>query len=309
MSRLMTSAAQPLGGDLEGGAGAGGVLEEQVEHALAAQQRHLLDLAVVDAEEGAGGVEDLRQHAARQALDRQQVDQLAVGVELRVALAEHQALICRTLDVEAKRPASSRASASRCVARQRDARRRDGRLDRQLAPATVDQHRQLHAGRPAEVEQLVDHGAHGAAGVQHVVDQHDVPAVDLERQPVASAPAARPREPKSSRCSAHEITPCCRAGQVALQALGQPGAARPDADQHACRGCSSGRTPRSRSRVQRFGVEVQGAHWMLPENTVPAGSRPRPRRHREPGSASAQPQVGQRLGRWCSARPPRAPAA
>jgi hypothetical protein len=42
--------AQALGGDLEGGAGAGAVLEEQVEHALAAQQRHLLDLAVVDAD-------------------------------------------------------------------------------------------------------------------------------------------------------------------------------------------------------------------------------------------------------------------
>ena len=42
---------QALGGDLEGGAGARGVLEEQVEHALAAQQRHFLDLAVVDADE------------------------------------------------------------------------------------------------------------------------------------------------------------------------------------------------------------------------------------------------------------------
>ena len=61
MSRLMTSARQALGGDLEGGAGARAVLEEQVEHALAAQQRHLLDVAVVDAEEGAGGVQDLRQ--------------------------------------------------------------------------------------------------------------------------------------------------------------------------------------------------------------------------------------------------------
>ncbi len=39
---------QALGRDLEGGAGARAVLEEQVEHALAAQQRHLLDLAVVD---------------------------------------------------------------------------------------------------------------------------------------------------------------------------------------------------------------------------------------------------------------------
>jgi len=58
-------------------------------NALAAQQRHLLDVAVVDAEEGAGGVQDLRQHRARQALDGQQVDQLAVPVELGIAARQH----------------------------------------------------------------------------------------------------------------------------------------------------------------------------------------------------------------------------
>jgi len=53
--------------DLEGGAGAGGRLEEQVEHALAAQQRHLLHLALGDAGERFRGVEDLQQDLARQA--------------------------------------------------------------------------------------------------------------------------------------------------------------------------------------------------------------------------------------------------
>ena len=76
---------QALGGDLEGGAGARRVLEEQVEHALAAQQRHLLHFAVADADERCGGVEDVRNDLARQAFDRQQVMQLAVLVELRVA--------------------------------------------------------------------------------------------------------------------------------------------------------------------------------------------------------------------------------
>src|SRR4029077_1550685 len=80
---------QALGGDLEGGAGARRVLEEQVEDALAAQERHLLDLAVVDAEEGAGSVEDVLQDAGRQALDRQQMDQFVVAIELRVAADEH----------------------------------------------------------------------------------------------------------------------------------------------------------------------------------------------------------------------------
>jgi hypothetical protein len=80
---------QPLGRDLEGGAGARAVLEEQVEHALAAQQRHLLDLAVVHADEVGGGVEDVREDVLGQAFDGQQVDQLAVLVELRISFVEH----------------------------------------------------------------------------------------------------------------------------------------------------------------------------------------------------------------------------
>ena len=84
---------QPLGGDLESGAGAGRVLEEQVEHALAPQQRHLLDLAVVDRQKSACGVENLRDDLARQALDRQQMDQFALPVELGVALVQHVRLV------------------------------------------------------------------------------------------------------------------------------------------------------------------------------------------------------------------------
>jgi hypothetical protein len=75
---------QALGGDLEGGAGARRILEEQVEDALAAQQRHFLDLARRHFHKGRGGVENLRQDALRQALDREQVGQFAVLVQLRV---------------------------------------------------------------------------------------------------------------------------------------------------------------------------------------------------------------------------------
>ena len=47
--------------------------------------------------------------------------------------------------------------------------------------AAVDQHGQLHAGRAADVHQRVERGADGAAGEQHVVDEHDRHAVDIER--------------------------------------------------------------------------------------------------------------------------------
>ena len=49
---------EPLGGGLEGDPGAGGVLEEEVDHGAAAQGGELLDLAVPDGRHLLGGVED-----------------------------------------------------------------------------------------------------------------------------------------------------------------------------------------------------------------------------------------------------------
>ena len=77
------------GSDLEGGAGAGGVLEEQVEDASAAQQRHLLDLAVTHTHKTRGGIEHLGQDAGRKTFYGQQMQQFAVFVELGIALVQH----------------------------------------------------------------------------------------------------------------------------------------------------------------------------------------------------------------------------
>ena len=75
---------QPLGGDLEGRARARGVLEEQIEHALAAQEGHFFHVPVGDFQKGGGRVQDVREHLARQAIDRQQVMQFALGAKLRI---------------------------------------------------------------------------------------------------------------------------------------------------------------------------------------------------------------------------------
>ena len=53
-------------------------------------------------------------------------------------------------------------------------------LDRQLAVSAVDQHQQLHAIRAAMVEERIERRARGAAGVEHVIDQHDIAAVHIE---------------------------------------------------------------------------------------------------------------------------------
>ena len=90
--------AQALGGDLKGGAGAGGVFKKQVENAFAAQERDFFDLAVIDRDEVGRGVENVRQGRFGQAFNRQQVDQLAVFVELGVSFIEH---VCSVLKIYA----------------------------------------------------------------------------------------------------------------------------------------------------------------------------------------------------------------
>src|SRR5256714_6706567 len=55
------------------------------------------------------------------------------------------------------------------------------RANRQLPAAAVGEHHQRDAGRPAVVEQLVHRCAHRASGIEHVVDQQELAAVDVER--------------------------------------------------------------------------------------------------------------------------------
>ena len=81
--------AEALGGDLKSGAGAGGVFKKQVENAFPAQQWHFFDLAVIHGDEVGSCIQYMRQGRFGQAFNRQQVDQLAVFVELGVSFIEH----------------------------------------------------------------------------------------------------------------------------------------------------------------------------------------------------------------------------
>ena len=54
------------------------------------------------------------------------------------------------------------------------------RFDGHFAMAAIDEHAKGNALRSAEVEQAVHGGANGAAGVEHVVDEDEVHAVDVE---------------------------------------------------------------------------------------------------------------------------------
>ena len=115
--------------------------------------------------------------------------------------------------------------------------------DGQLAVAPVDQHRELDAARPAEVEERVDGRADGAPGVEHVVDEHDGGVVEAERQLGAAhlgllAGGQHPRFAAHGHVVAVEADVQCaqrhvataELGQQVAQPLGQHGAARVDAD-------------------------------------------------------------------------------
>ncbi len=76
---------QALGGDFERRARARRILEKQVEHGLAAQQRDLFHFALGNRHERIRGIENVADYLLGQALQRQQVRELAVDVELGIA--------------------------------------------------------------------------------------------------------------------------------------------------------------------------------------------------------------------------------
>src|SRR5438552_15470498 len=126
--------------------------------------------------------------------------------------------------------------------------------DRQLPFAAVDQRRQLDfAGAPI-VEQLVHGGAHGAPGVENIVDHDDMPAVDVERDlrrlhrvvesgGVEIVAIERDVEHPHRR----------RELQFPVQALGEPGAARAYADEPGGLGDAGAQLARE-LLAQRFSV-------------------------------------------------------
>src|SRR4051812_30155957 len=54
------------------------------------------------------------------------------------------------------------------------------RADRQLPAAAIGQHYKRDARRPAVVEELVHRRAHGAPGIEHIVDQQELAAIDVK---------------------------------------------------------------------------------------------------------------------------------
>src|SRR5208282_1563887 len=120
----------------------------------------------------------------------------------------------------------------RQVAGDRKPRADVGCLDRQLATAAVDEHRQLDCLRPPVVEQFVDGGAHRATGVEDVVDQDDAAAGDFERKRGRLEFRAQPLLRVVVAVERHvDVADRVLAVEHTGQAFGEPCAAGVDADQ------------------------------------------------------------------------------
>src|SRR6266436_2436493 len=103
--------------------------------------------------------------------------------------------------------------------------------DRQLPAAAVGEDHQRNARRAAVVEQLVHRRAHRAAGVKHVIDQQQIPAVDVERNLGALRVVMQPAGVIVVAVE-RDVHQAQRLGQPQhrVQPLREPGAARIEAD-------------------------------------------------------------------------------
>src|SRR5512134_3014572 len=86
-----------------------------------------------------------------------------------------------TLDLQGKPALRVALQAQALPGGHRHARAAVLRADRQLPAVALGEHHQRDRGRAAVVEQLVHRRAHRAPGVQHVVHQQQVLALDVER--------------------------------------------------------------------------------------------------------------------------------
>src|SRR5688500_1122363 len=173
------------------------------------------------------------------------------------------------------------------------------RADRQLAAAAVGEHHERNARRPAVVEQLIHRRAHRAAAVEHVVDQQQLGAVNLERdlgalrivlqaaRRVVVAVKGDIHQPQGSLDAEHRV-----------QALGEPRAAGIKPDHRAS-------WPDAWLELGRELLAKLLGVRQLHRSIAPGSAAPRP----SPPACSSIPAACAPLRPRCSARPPAPPAA
>ena len=216
---------EPLGGQLERAARARRGLVEEVHDRAPAQRGHLLDLASGDLRERRGAVEDPLDPLAVEVVDRQQVSWSVHAVTSAGSGDRHLVDAVELLH----------AHVDALLAGGREVLADVVGSDRQLAVAAVGQHGELHARGAPVIEDRLDRGAHGAAGVEHVVDDHDRAPFEREaemrgvddRRALRAAPRRRGRR----RCRCRRAGPRPRSARRRARA----GARRAERRAGGCR--------------------------------------------------------------------------
>ncbi len=245
---------QPLGRDLERRARAGRRLEEQVDDRLAPQRRHLLDGPLVDLQEP---VAEIEQHGDLRGGERLHPQQVPVREPAHAApLPQDHPVPLAPL---------GQHHAHRFAGRGLDGDADDVGLNRQLAPAAIDQRRQLDRARPAVVGQHVHRRADRAAGEEHVVHQDDCPPVDRLGQ-LGGADLRLGQAAKDVVAVERDVD----------RAQERPRLAR--LGQQARRGAGPGRRRRSARRRDRAAAPPAGSARRAPAPCAAASARDRPRR-------------------------------
>ena len=181
---------QPLLGELERDAGAGGRLEEQIDDGLAAERRHLLDRPLADFLERLGGVENEPDLLGAQRLEPEQV---LAEARRRLTSAPHQ--LDRVAAVELRdqhvHPVARARARPWCPTM-------SAWIGSSRPPRSISTQSRMRRGRPKSA-QLVERGADRAAGVEHVVHDHDGAAVEVRAAGSRRRPGAGPTVWRSSR--------------------------------------------------------------------------------------------------------------
>ncbi len=293
-----------------------------VEDRLAAQQGDFLDVPVGHADELVGGIEDMGDDVARQALDGQEVLEFAVARELGIAFKKALSEGLRGLRASARgwlgsgahsgsclddggedglccgqAPESRRGASAvirhahdphagargtaragtrgsmghaplasvlkvktrggagyvaleyerRVLGHGNDDRTGEAGGKREFAATPVDEHGELDRGRTAEIVEFVERRAHGAAGVEHVVDKHHAPPFDGERQGGRRGLAVQAFLRVVVAVQRDVDDAELARAKLGREAFGEPGAAGMDAGEHGGRQAGSSRGRRRES--------------------------------------------------------------
>ena len=173
---------EALLGELERDARARRRLEEQVHDRRAAQRRDLLDRPLADLLERLRGVEDEANLIAREVLETEQILPERPHHDLSAA-----ATITASFSSSSDTKTSTRSPAATSTVLPTTS----GWMGSSRPPRSIRTAKRYSLW-PAEVGQLVERGAHGAARVEHVVDDDDVLAVDRPREVGRPDDGARP---------------------------------------------------------------------------------------------------------------------